>query len=262
VRAARATAPLPVQIGVLARRLLDDTLAVPVSLAISLLFATGFVIGNDGLLGGSGSVAGAVGGDYLAFILPAGVLIASLASGASGYLLAQDREDRYLDRLLTMPVSRLAIVLTPIALSALYAVAQALAMVLIGAVLGASPATGLPGALAIAAMATVWAMGVAGYMTAAALLSGRVEVTRIVDLGAFPLLFLSPLLLPQSELQGWLQALSALNPTTYVLEGMRSLMSGGWDAGTVLPGFAAAAGFAALTLLAAGLAARRQTARG
>lgn len=261
MNSAAVPAPFIAQIAVLGRRLLDDTLAVPATLLTGLLFAVGFVVVNDGLLGGSAAVTAEVGGDYLAFIIPSGVLIATLTSGASGYLLAQDREDLYLDRLLTMPVSRAAIVLTPILLSAAYAAFQVIAVVAFGALLGAPPVTGVAGVIGMIVIASLWGMGVSGYMTAAALISGRLELTRIVDLFAFPLLFLSPLLLPQSSLQGWLQTVSKLNPTTYVIEGLRGLMIDGWQASTLAPAIAAGAGFAAVTLAVATAAARRATAR-
>lgn len=243
------------------RRLLDDAIAVPVTLLTGLVFAFGFVIVNDGLLGGSLAITEEVGGDYLAFVIPSGVLIATLTSGAAGYLLAQDREDLYLDRLLAMPLSRLAIVLTPVLLSASYAALQAIVVIGAGALFGAAPVTGAPGALAMVAIAAVWGMGVSGYMTAAAMIAGRLEVIRAVDLLAFPLLFLAPLLLPRSALQGWLQTVSALNPTTYVVEGLRSLMIDGWVPAMLWPAIAAAAGFAAATLTVAAIVARRATAR-
>ncbi len=35
--------------------------------------------------------------------------------------------------------------------------------------------------------------------------------------------------MPRSELSGWLNTVAGLNPVTYLLEGLRSLVSRGWD---------------------------------
>ena len=44
----------------------------------------------------------------------------------------------------------------------------------------------------------------------------------------FPFLFLTSSYVPRSQLSGWLDQVAALNPVTYLLEGLRSLVSQGW----------------------------------
>ena len=50
---------------------------------------------------------------------------------------------------------------------------------------------------------------------------------------------------------GWLATVATYNPVTYVLEGLRSLITEGWDASALLGGLAASA---ALMVVSFGLA--------
>ncbi|MBD0324366.1 MAG: ABC transporter permease, partial [Aldersonia sp.] len=46
----------------------------------------------------------------------------------------------------------------------------------------------------------------------------------------FPFLFLTSSYVPRSQLSGWLDTVAGLNPVTYLLDGMRSLVVGeGWQ---------------------------------
>lgn len=250
-----------VHLQVLARREIEDMRAAPAALAVSLAFAVGFVIVNNGVLGSSAAIAREVGGSYLAFVIPSGVLIATVTSGAAGYLLAQDHEDGYFERLLTMSVSRTAIVLAPILASGGYALVMGTAVICLGVALGAFPVTGILGMIAMVGIAALWGMGVAGYMTTAALLSRRLDVTRIVDLFSFPLLGLAPIVLPRADLQGWMRTVATANPTTYVLEGVRALMVQGWSPAKLAPAIVVGFAFACVALGTAILAARHTTSR-
>ena len=52
----------------------------------------------------------------------------------------------------------------------------------------------------------------------------------------FPLFFLSDAVVPKQALTGWLSAIATYNPITYLLGALRSLITSGWQAGTVLGG--------------------------
>jgi ABC-2 type transport system permease protein len=248
------------QVQLLTQRMLDELLAAPAAIIGGFTLGIGMVLVADGLLGES-RLAAAAGGDYLAFVLPAGVLSAAAASRAAGYMVFNDAEDRYLDRLLTMPLSRAALVLAPMLIGAMLATVQGIVVLGGGALLGATPETGLPGAAGIVLIAVLWAMGITGYMVVAALVSRNIQVILTVELLFLPLLFLSPVVTPREDLRGWAQLLADLNPTTYALEGMRALMLDGWESSRIVPALGAAAAFACVTLGAAALAARRATER-
>jgi ABC-2 type transport system permease protein len=243
---------------VLCERLLDDLLANPGSIVLTLIFGLGFLITYDGQLGGATAIGLHTGGSYLAFIVPTGVLVASFAAAAAGYLLARDIEDGYADRLATLPLSPLLVAGAPMLVGAAYAVAQAAVVLAVGAVLGAWPVTGFAGAVAILALAGLWGTGVAGYMTAAAILAREAEIMRLVDLSLFALLFFfSPILLPLDQLASWLRPLAQLNPASYMLDGIRALMIEGWVAGSLAQALASGLGFTAAALAVATYATRR-----
>jgi ABC-2 type transport system permease protein len=46
-----------------------------------------------------------------------------------------------------------------------------------------------------------------------------------------PLLFMSNAFVPLDAMPGWMEAVARLNPLTYAIEAMRTLVVDGWDAG-------------------------------
>src|SRR3712207_9323338 len=51
----------------------------------------------------------------------------------------------------------------------------------------------------------------------------------------FPFAFLTTTFLPQEALTGWLAAVADYNPVTYLLAGLRALISSGWNLADLLP---------------------------
>jgi ABC-2 type transport system permease protein len=56
----------------------------------------------------------------------------------------------------------------------------------------------------------------------------------------FPLLLLAGMLLPVDNGPGWLRAMAAFNPLTYIVDAERALFNGEIASGTVVAGLAAA----------------------
>jgi ABC-2 type transport system permease protein len=250
-----------VQTRLLTRRLVDELIAAPAQLFLAAGLAVGFVVFQDALLGGSPLIAREAGDNYVAFILPAGMLVGAAASGMAGYLVAQDMEDGYLDRLLTMPLSRATLVLAPITAAVAFAIVVEIVVLIVGAALGAAPVSGLLGAVMMVLLGAVWALGVAGYMVVAGLLAREITIVRLVEVSAFFLLFMSPALLKRDDLSGWVRPFAAVNPTTYVIEALRELMLHGWRARRLVTAFITALAFGGATIAAAMVAARRATRR-
>jgi ABC-type multidrug transport system permease subunit len=63
----------------------------------------------------------------------------------------------------------------------------------------------------------------------------------------FPLLFLSPAFAPKEIFDGWLKVLATINPVTYILQGMRTLILDGWDWEAIGKALAAIFGLGAFT---------------
>ena len=74
---------------------------------------------------------------------------------------------------------------------------------------------------------------------AIALKTGNPTAVNNAFLLFFPFAFLTTAYVPQQALTGWLSTVADYNPTTYLLDALRSLIYGGWDAAALAKGFAA-----------------------
>ncbi|MFI6287538.1 ATP-binding cassette domain-containing protein [Streptomyces sp. NPDC051018] len=257
----RAAAPPLTQTWLLLRRLLREALRNPGATAPNLMIGTFFLFVYDGLLGGSPAAQASGGGNYANFLLPTILLFTSLSGGAAGLTLVQDIEAGHLKRQLTMPLSRTALMASFTAIGAIMVLAQAVIVTLLSLTLGMSPETGPAGLLAVFGLALLWGLGIAGYSAATAVITGNAAAAQAATLIFFPLLFISPALMPASELKGWIEVASAANPATYLLESMRGLLNDGWDAGQLAVGVGVGTGFAALMLAWAATAVKRGMSR-
>jgi ABC-2 type transport system permease protein len=71
-----------------------------------------------------------------------------------------------------------------------------------------------------------------------------VQAGPVMQLPVFLALFFAPVYVPLSLLSGWLHTVASVNPTTFLLEGGRSLISGSPE--HVSAGFLVAIGLATL----------------
>ena len=69
-----------------------------------------------------------------------------------------------------------------------------------------------------------------------------VQAGPVMQLPVFLALFFAPVYVPLSLLEGWLHGVASVNPTTFLLEGGRSLISGSSE--HVSAGFLVAIGLA------------------
>jgi len=175
-------------------------------------------------------------------------------------VLVADLESGYLRRLLTLPVSRVALVLAPMLVGAVLVLAQA--VLGLGLALGADVAAGAGGLLVVLLLALLWGLAFAGYSVATGLLTGNAAAAQFATFAFFALIFVAPTFLPREALEGWLETAASVNPTTYVLEGMRALLVDGWELEPVAPAGAIMVVLCLLSLLWASRVAMRITARG
>ncbi len=74
----------------------------------------------------------------------------------------------------------------------------------------------------------LWGLAFAGFPYAIALKTGNPAAVNSSFLLFFPFAFLTTTFLPEEALTGWLATVATYNPVTYVLAGLRSLISEGW----------------------------------
>jgi len=165
--------------------------------------------------------------DIKAFMLPTAILIGVTGVSRAGSLVL-DIQDGYLDRLLLTPVRRLAILVGHMVADVAIACMLTVPILILAFAIGVHIQTGVPGALAFVAMACLWSLAFAGFGYAIALKTGNPAAVNSSFLLFFPFLFMTSSYVPRSQLTGWLSTIAAWNPVTYILEGLRSLVTQGW----------------------------------
>jgi ABC-2 type transport system permease protein len=206
-------------------------------LVISIFF---LVIYESTLGGAAGFLPGLSGNSYLGFILPLSIVSSALSgSSIAAQNLVRDIESGYFDKLILTPVSRTALLLGPILAGAFILGLQATIVIIVALFMGLESATGLAGLVTIVGLAVLLGVGFAGFSVSAALGSGNAAVTQAASFLFFPLTFLTASFVPLELLSGWLKVAATLNPITYVLEAMRSLLLVGWNTSALMQGIAA-----------------------
>lgn len=168
--------------------------------------------------------------NFEGFLLPM-ALIFAVQGGSAGLNMVADIESGYFDKLLLTPASRLSLLVGAMAADFLRIMAQAVIVLLIAVAAGLSFETGVPGAIALVFIASLFGLAYSGIGFAVALKTGNAQATQSMWFLFMPLMFLTTLFAPKEALSGWLSAVATVNPMTYILQGMRALSMEGWDLG-------------------------------
>ena len=179
-----------------------------------------FVLGTglSSLIASNGDV------DFRTFLFP-GVLATSVLFTAafSGISMVWDREFGFLREMLVAPVSTVSILTGKCLGGATVATLQSLI------ILALAPLVGVPYDL-VMMVELVGLLFLMAFMICALglFLSARVKQVQsampLVQLTITPLMFLSGSLFPLSNLPGWLRVATTLNPMTYAVEPIRSVV--------------------------------------
>jgi ABC-2 type transport system permease protein len=172
-----------------------------------------------------GSIAGF---DFKAFQLPTAILL-GVTGVSRAPALVLDVQNGYFDRLLLSPVRRLAILIGHMVADVAVATALVIPIVIVGFLVGVRFDTGAFGVAAFIVLGALWSLAFSGFGYAIALKTGNPAAVNSSFLLFFPFLFLTSSYVPREQLDGWLDTVAAWNPVTYLLEGLRSLVDGGWD---------------------------------
>lgn len=214
----------------LTKRAIREAVRTPESTVPLLFIPVFFLLVNLGQLGKRFEHAEFLHGqNYGAFQLPVSLIFAVIGIG-SGLAMVAEIENGYFDKFLVAPVPRSTILLGRLAADFLRNLITASVVLGIGFLIGVHVKAGFLGAVLLIVLCALF--GVA-YGSSAILIALRTRSTQAVNLASlvfFPLLFLSPNLLPRTQMQGWLRVAARFNPITYVIEGVRSLILDGWVA--------------------------------
>src|SRR3954452_24748303 len=165
---------------------------------------------------------------YVAFQLPVSLMFA-VATATSGLALVTEIDLGYFDKLLVAPIRRSSIIFGRLAADFVRGILGSTVVLLAGIALGAHVQSGVLGAIVLVLMAAAFGVGYAGFGILVALRTRNVQATNTSFLLFFPLLFLTPNFVPFDRLTPLMETLARINPVSYVIDGLRSMVIQGWD---------------------------------
>ena len=200
---------------------------------------------------------------FLAFALAVpfiqGALFSTLNAGTD---LARDIQTGFLNRLSLTPMRDGALLAGNLAGIVALGLVQAGFYVLVGLALGVDFASGAPGIALLLAFAALVSLGFGALGSALALRTGSGEAMQ----GMFPLffvfLFISSMNAPRDLMTvDAFRIAATLNPVSYLIECVRSLVIAGWDGQALGLGFGIAGAIAVVSLALAARQLRRRLSR-
>jgi ABC-2 type transport system permease protein len=235
----------------LARRSVVRTLRQPANVVGPLLFPIMLLAVNAGGLDSAVQLPGFPAGSFLAFALAVpfiqGALFATMNAGTD---LARDVQTGFLNRLALSPVRSVALLAGQLGGVVVMGFAQAVFYLSVGLAVGVRLESGVLGAIVLLVLSTLIALAFGALGAFAALRTGSGEAVQGLFPVLFVFLFISSMNLPRNLIEiDWFRTAATLNPVSYLIEGVRSLIIVGWDAQALALafGFALAIGIVGLT---------------
>jgi ABC-2 type transport system permease protein len=241
------------QVLLLARRSVVRTARQPANVVFPLVFPLLLLAVNAGGLDSATRLPGFPTDSFVAFALAIpfiqGALFATMNAGND---LARDIQTGFLNRLALTPMRGVALLTGQLGGVLTLGVIQALVYIGVGLVVGVRLESGPLGILVLLAFAILVSVGFGALGAFAALRTGSGEAVQ----GLFPLffvfLFLSSMNMPRNLIEiDWFRFVATVNPVSYLIECVRSLIIVGWDTEALALGFGIAA---AITVVAVTLA--------
>ena len=226
----------------------------------ALIVPVFFFVVNIGALQDFAEQSGTV-TDFKAFQLPVAIVFAVTGVSRASALVT-DIQSGYFDRLLLTPIRRPMLLLGLMAADFVSVILLTIPVLLLGLVLGVTFETGVIGMLVFLLYGAMWGLAFAGFPYAIALKTGNPGAVNASFILFFPFAFLTTTFLPKEALTGWLSTVATYNPVTYVLAGLRSVVSEGWKLDVLLQGFAASFAVMVISFGLASLAMRGRINRG
>ncbi len=228
---------------ILGVRSIREALRQPDALFMTMFIPIFFLVVNTGQ---AADIFPSEGTDFLegqgygAFQLPITLLLAA-SFGMAALFLVEEIEGGYFDKLRAIPIPRYAIVLGRLVAEGAKGVVISVLIVVIALPFGITIASGPLGFVLLIALSALWGVVYAGFMQLIALKTRSAAATNSGGLIFFPLLFLTPNFVPRDMLTEPMEVAATLNPVTYLMEGMRSLILDDLVWADIWPGFAVVA---------------------
>jgi ABC-2 type transport system permease protein len=250
-------------VGLIAWRSVRRTVRQPANVIAPLAFPLILLAVNSNGLRAATHLPGFPTDSFVSFFLPfafiQGALFAALTAGTD---LARDIDTGFLNRLALTPLRGTGLLVGQLGGAMAQALAQALVYLGVGLALGVHFASGLKGivVLVVLALTVGAAWGAVGIWIALRTGSGEAVQSQ------FPILFffiiISSMNLPRNLIEAdWFRTAATLNPVSYMIEGLRSLIIEGWDTQALALGFGFAILAVGLAMALAALELRKRMAR-
>ena len=238
------------QVAALARRSTMRTLRQPAVIVSALLFPMMFFSINASGLDAASRIPGFPTDSYLDFAFAFPLVQASLFGAiTAGSDLARDIESGFFDRLSLTPMRPVALLGGMLAGVVALGLLQGVVFLAVGLLMGVNVSSGVPGMFVLVSLTVLVALGFGGIGAILAIRTGSVEAVE----SAFPLffvaIFMSSINLPRDLIEAdWFRFVATINPISYLVEGIRSLVITGWDAQALILGFGCAVAIMVLAI--------------
>ena len=246
-----------------ARRSVVRTARQPANVVAPLLFPVLLMAVNAGGLKAETRLPGFPTDSFIAFALAVpfiqGALFATMNAGTD---LARDIQTGFLSRLSLTPMRRVALLAGQLGGVVTMGVVQAAVYLSVGLAVGVRPESGPLGVIVLFAFAILVSIGFGALGAFAALQTGSGEAVQGLFPAFFVFLFLSLMNIPRNLIEiTWFRDVATVNPVSYLIECVRSLIIVGWDRQALGLGFGIAAAIAVVSLALASWALKVRMAR-
>ena len=247
----------------LARRSILRTLRQPANWITPLIFPLALMAVNTGGLDAATKIPGFPSDSFLAFFLAfpfiQGALFATVNAGVD---LARDVQTGFLNRLALTPMQGAALLVGHLGGVIAMGFLQAAWYLAVGLAIGVRLESGVIGALVIFVLAVLIVLAFGSFGALAALRTGSTESVHSLFPVFFVFLFISSMNLPRNLIEtDWFRVAATLNPVSYLIEAIRSLVIEGWDGQALALGFGICIALAIVGLTLSSLSLRGRLAR-
>jgi ABC-2 type transport system permease protein len=251
------------QVYLLARRSVVRTARQPANVIAPLVFPMLLLAVNSGGLKAETHLPGFPTNSFVAFALAVpfiqGALFATMNAGTD---LARDIQTGFLSRLSLTPMRGIALLAGQLGGVVTMGVVQATVYLGVGLIVGVRLASGPAGVVVLFAFMILISLGFGALGAFAALRTGSGEAVQSLFPVFFVFLFLSSMNIPRNLIETtWFRDVATVNPVSYLLEGVRSLIITGWDTQALALGFGIVGVITAVALALASWALRVRMAR-
>ena len=168
--------------------------------------------------------------NYISFLAAGVVVMTVLNNGlAGGVDLLFDKENGFLERLMSTPIHRSSVILSRFIFVMAITCLQVLVILGVAALFGVRPATGWGGIAVILLISILFGVGLTAISMAMAFsVKSHGDFFSVLGFLSLPMIFLSSALVPLVAMPGWMQALALFNPMTWAIDAVRPLILSGW----------------------------------